>query len=214
VITGQVLRAASRAAYVAAAANLLAALALLLLLRPGLAGETGGPEQRLGYVVASQMGWWLGWLTWHAAAIALLAFYVGLATVFQQRAPLRCGHAVLCGAAGLAVDLGAQAIFMGVAPRLNVETFALLEQVVGVLTGYLGNGLYTLAGILLVWAGSAEIPRGLVLLSLLPWIAGVGLSVASLLQFASGQFWSTALLMPAFILWTALMGRWLAVRAS
>ncbi len=103
---------------------------------------------------------------------------------------------------------------MGVSPRLGLEAFAVAEDVSGVLTGYLGNGLYTCAGILLVWVGAHELPRWLVTLSAPVWAAGLALSAAAITPSPTGQFWSTAVLMPSFVLWTALMGRWLSRCAS
>jgi hypothetical protein len=84
-----------------------------------------------------------------------------------------------------------------------------VESIAGVLTGYLANGLYTAAGILLTWAGARELPRAIVALGVPVWGAGLCLSGASLAHSASGQLWSTAVLMPLFVLWAALVGRWL-----
>jgi hypothetical protein len=208
------LPAAAGAAYLAAALNLAAALALVGVLAPGLPAPESTPALRLAYIAEHLGAWWAGWLLWHAAALALLAFYVGLACRWRSRAPIRCGLALLCGAAGLAVDLAAQAAYMGVVAHLTPLAFETAEPLLDVLTGYLGNGLYTLTGLLLTWAGAGELPRHLLLLSLPVWIGGLGLSAASLLHSASGQFWSTAVLMPGLVLWASMMGRWLSRRAS
>lgn len=207
-------RQASRAAYVAAGLNLAAAAAMLLWLEPGLPVEGSRAADRMAYLASHRWAWWGGWLLWHAAAISLLGFYVGLAGLLLRRAPILCGLALLCGAAGLAADLGAESVAMGVAPRLGEGTFETVEAVVGVLTGYLGNGLYTVAGLLLTWAGAAEIPRPLLVLAGGVWAAGLALSAATLAHSATGQLWSTALLMPLFVLWSGLMGRWLSRRGS
>src|SRR5205823_7486235 len=159
-------RAVARAAYVAAGANLAAAAALMLVLQPGLPLPGSDQASRQAYLAEHTVAWWLGWLLWHAAAIALLAFYVGLAGIWGQRAPIRCGLALLCAAAGLAADLGAQTLYMGVLPGLGADAFAAVETAAGTLTGYLGNGLYTVAGLLLTWAGLGELPRYLVALGL------------------------------------------------
>src|SRR5204863_9184250 len=101
--------------------------------------------------------WWGGWLVWHAAAISLMAFYLVLALRWGRLAPIRCGLAIVCGAAGLAADLSAQALWMGLVSRIEPRDLPLLESAAGVLSGYLGNGLYTASGLLLTWAGSAEL---------------------------------------------------------
>jgi hypothetical protein len=207
-------RLGARTAYAAAGLNLLAAVAILLVLRPGLPAPGSLAEERLAFVQGHTGRWWAGWLAWHAAALALLAFYLALAARWGRRAPLRCRLAVLCAAAGLAVDLGAQGLTMGLAPRLSVQEFAVLEAAAGLATGYTGNGLYTTAGILLTWAGAGELPRPLLALAGLVWTAGVGLSVTSLVGSAAGQIASTAALMSSFVLWSFLTGRWLSRRAS
>jgi hypothetical protein len=204
----------SRAAYAAAILNLLAPLATLTLLRPGMPLPGSTLAERTTSVATHTGAWRAGWLVWHAAAIALLVFYLALALRWWPRAPLRCGLALLCAGAGMAVDLGAQAVYIGVAPALSGDAYAVVERTVIVLTGYFGNGMYTLAGILLVWAGAGELPRSLVLLSVPVWAAGLALSAASLLGSPGGQFASTAVLLPALAVWSVLTGRWLSRRAS
>ena len=199
-----------RAAYAAAVLNLIAPLATLTLLRSGMPLPGNTLADRMAYVSSHTGAWRAGWLVWHAAAIALLVFYLALALRWWTRAPLRCGLALLCAGAGMAVDLGAQAVYIGVAPALEGGAYAVVERAAIVLTGYFGNGMYTLAGVLLVWAGATELPRRLVLLSAPVWAAGAALSAASLLDSATGQFWSTAVLLPALALWSVLTGRWLA----
>ncbi|MCI0341535.1 MAG: hypothetical protein L0216_10380 [Planctomycetales bacterium] len=207
-------RVAARVAWAAAALNLLAAVAMLGVLRPGLPEPGNDADSRLRWISGHTAAWWAGWLLWHAAAISLLALYVSLAGIWRERAPVRCGLALLLAAAGLAGDLGAEALLMGVAPGAGPEDFRVVEAACWVLTGYLGNGLYTLAGILLTWAGVRELPRPLVALGGAAWAAGLALSAATLAGSQAGQFWSTAFLMPLFVLWAALVGRWLARRPS
>ena len=204
---------AARAAYAASALNLVAGLAMLTLLRPGLPGLPAADNtatSRLAYVVAAAGPWWIGWLLWHAAALSLLFFYVALAIRWWGFASIRCAVAALCATAGFAADISAEALYIGFAPHLDPPAFASFEPVAGLLTGYVGNGLYTLAGALLTWVGAAELPRRLVALSLPVWLAGAALSAATLAGSSLGQFVSTAILMPAFVLWSALVGRWLA----
>ena len=202
--------AAARAAYVASALNLLASLAMVTVLRPGLPSADSTPTSRLAYIVAAIVPWSVGWLLWHAAALSLLAFYVALAIRWWDAAPIRCAVAVLCATAGFAADISAEALYIGFAPHLDAPAFAVFEPIAGLLTGYVGNGLYTVAGALLTWAGSAELPRRLIVLSLPVWLAGAALSAATLAGSAFGQLVSTAIIMPCFILWSALIGRWLA----
>ena len=207
-------RTASRAAYAAAGLNLAAAIAMLLILRQGLPVAGTVLAGRSAFVRDHALFWRLGWLFWHGADLGLLAFYLVLAARWRRFGRLRAGLALVAATAGLAADVAAQTIYMGLGPVVSPEAFGTMEVVAGLLTGYMANGLYTVAGILLVWAGARELPRWLLLLSLPAWIAGIALSVSSLLGSTAGQFWSTAALMPFFVIWTGSMGRWLANRES
>ena len=205
-------RSAARAAWAAAATNVAAALGMALLLMPGLPVEGSVLADRMAYVALHPWRWGAGWLLWHGATIGLLAFYVGLAGQWARRAPILCTLALLCATAGLGADLSAQSLTMSLAARLPPEGFAALEDGVGALSGYLGNGLYTVAGILLTAAGARDLPRALVVSSAVPWLAGLALSAAVLARSPAGQVASTAVLFPTFVLWTVLVGRWLATR--
>src|SRR5688572_26146548 len=92
-------RNAARAAYAAAALNLLAAVLMLAVLRPGLPVEGSRPADRLAYLVDHRAAWWIGWLSWHAAAISLVAFYIGLAGQWRDRAPILTALALVCAGA-------------------------------------------------------------------------------------------------------------------
>jgi hypothetical protein len=207
-------RTAARAAYVAAALNLAAPAVMLILLREGLPSPGSTPADRETYIGAHIAQWRAGWLVWHAAALALLGLYAALAIRWWQHAPLLCILAVLCAGCGFATDMAGQAIAMGVLPQVSGDTFTMLERVSLVLTGYTGNGGYTLGGIFLTWAGAAILPRPLVVLAAAAWIAGVGLSAASIVHSDTGQIGSTAILMPLVVTWCLLIGRWMERRAS
>src|SRR5262249_36021703 len=110
---------------------------MVVLLRPGLLGD-------VWWVDAHRTWWTLGWLLW------LAAFYAAVAVRFGERAPIRTRMALVVAAAGLAADVSAETILM-------VRPGSL--QLVGPLTGYVGNGLYTVAGVLLLWSGARGLPR-------------------------------------------------------
>lgn len=205
---------AARVAYVTAVLNLAAALLMLLALKPGLPVSGSLPADRIAFIEGNTALWWAGWLVWHAAALSLVLFLLVLAGRFRGRAPVLSAAAVVVSVVGLAADLSAEAIYMGVVPELRGDEFRLAEIVGGILTGYLGNGLYTVAGILLTWSGARDLPRSVLILAVPVWGAGLCLSAASLMHSASGQLWSTAILMPLFVLWTVMVGRWLNRLAS
>jgi hypothetical protein len=205
---------AARAAYLAALLNLIAAFAMMLILRHGLPNGENTIGDRLTFIDSHLALWRSGWLLWNAAAITLLAFYCGLAGVFWRGAQLRCTLALVCATAGMAADISAESLYMGAGSLFSAGAYETIEQVASLLTGYVGNGLYTVAGILLVWAGLRRIPRTIVILSVPVWAAGFSLSWFSLIGSPTGQAWSTAFLMPVFILWTVVMGLWLQNHAS
>jgi hypothetical protein len=207
-------RHAATAAYVAAAVNLAAGLVMLLALRYGIPAGESDLSARVAYVGDHVLVWRVGWLVWNLAAIALLGFFVVLADRWRERAPILCGLALLCAAAGLAADLGAETILAVVSPGLRGETYEAVESIALALTGYLGNGLYAVGGILLTIAGRRDLPQVLLWLAAAVWAAALWLSVATLVSSNAGQFASAATLMPLFVLWAALTGRWLSGRAS
>ena len=207
-------RHAATAAYVAAAVNLAAGIVMLLVLRPGIPAGERDLAGRIAYVTDHLFLWRAGWLIWNLAAITLLGFFVALAARWRAGAPLLCGLALLCAAAGLAADLAAETMLAVVSPGVRGETFAAVESVAISLTGYLGNGLYAVAGILLTVAGRRDLPRALLWLAAAVWVMAIWLSAATLVSSSVGQFASAALLMPLFVLWAGLTGRWLSARAS
>jgi len=198
-------RSTSRAAYVAAALNAVGACTMLLLLQPGLPVEGSKLADRVAWVDAHHALWWAGWITWHAAAISLLGLYVGLSLLWRVHAPLLSRLALLVAAAGLASDLGAEAVYMGVMPGMGKEAFGVGEVYAAVMTGYLGNGLYAVAGVMLTIAGAREMPRTVSTLAWLVWADAAWLSAAALTHSAFGMFWSTAVLEPLFVGWTVLL---------
>jgi hypothetical protein len=207
-------RHAPTVAYVAAAVNLAAGLVMLLTLRHGIPAGESDLSARIAYVGDHIIVWRVGWLVWNLAAISLLGFFVVLAARWRERAPILCGLALLCAAAGLAADLGAETILAVVAPGLRGETYATVESVAVALTGYLGNGLYAVGGILLTLAGRRDLPPALLWLAAVVWALALWLSIATLVSSNAGQFASAAALMPLFVLWAVLVGRWLSSRAS
>lgn len=207
-------RHAPTAAHVAAAVNLAAGLVMMLALRPGISAGERDLSARIAYVGNHILVWRVGWLVWNLAAISLLGFFVVLAARWRERAPILCGLALPCAAAGLAADLGAETILAAVSPGLRGENYAVVESIAVALTGYLGNGLYAVGGILLTWAGRRDLPSGLLWLAVAVWAAALWLALATLVSSAAGQFASAAAVLPLFVLWAGLTGRWLSRRAS
>jgi hypothetical protein len=196
---------ARKVAFLAAGANALAGAAMLFVLRLGLPPQ--GLSVRSAFISSHQVVWRLGWLGWNIAAITLLGLFLALASRWRKEAPFLCGLAIVVATAGLAADLGAEGLLAG-STGSTLHDLSLAQSEALLLTGYVGNGLYTAAGILLTAAGRKELPTGLLALAGLVWAAGLWLSAATLLGSSSGEAASTGILMASFVLWAALLGRW------
>lgn len=197
--------AARKVAFLAAVANALAGAVMLFVLRLGLPPQ--GLLDRSAFISSHQVLWRLGWLGWNVAAITLLGLFLALGSRWRKEAPLLCGLAIVVATAGLAADLGAEGLLAGFTGS-TLQHLSLVQSEALLLTGYVGNGLYTVAGILLTTAGRKELPAGLLALGGLVWAAGLWLSAATLLGSSTGEAASTGILMASFVMWAALLGRW------
>jgi len=200
-------RVPARVAFVAAGVNVVALLCMGAFLRLGLPGGSSTFAERARYISTHRAVWITGWLAWNFAAMSLLGFYVVLAERFRSGAPHLVAFALILATAGLAADLSAEGILMTVTPNFTFERVAIT------LTGFVGNGLYTLAGIALTLAARRTLSRALVVLGMTTWAFGLALAAATLARAPGAQVVTTALVMPLFILWALLVGRWLQ-RAS
>ena len=203
-----------RAAYLAAVLNAVAAIVMVAVLRPGLPGGGDSVAQRLAFIQGHVGQWRVGWLTWNLAALSLLALYVALGRVAGTQGTLLVRLALLFAAAGLAGDLAAEALIMGLEPSLSPSAFAVAERATLLLTGYVGNGLYTLAGAMLTWCLRRALPRWLVAGAIALWAAGFALSLMTLIDSTAGEVVTTVMVMVLFVGWAGLVGRWAQQRAS
>src|SRR5437773_10144347 len=150
--------------------HLLAGIFMALVLRRGL--ETNPDFQdRLSFIVNQRALWTGGWLIWTAAAMAILYFYLTFTSVHQLGRV-----AVLLAAAGIAADLSAQAIEIGVLPMLAMRVVALnagpdlliaFHRTAVMLSGYLANGLYSVSAFILAWSTRRAYPA---------WVSSAGLA--------------------------------------
>ncbi len=145
-------------------------------------------EERLAYLARVPLGWRLGWMTWAACAVLLVAFL--LAAHRRTRGHGLGRIAVALTLAGAAVDLGCDFAFAFAFPSLAAEPegFGSAERITSLLSMCGANGLYSLAMPLITLALRAR--AGLSTLgAALGWAtfaAGVGLAVG-------GTFESVAL---------------------
>lgn len=208
-----------RAAWLALATHLVAGVAMAVVLRHGL--ETNPDlHQRLTYIVEHGRLWTLAWLTWSVAAITVLYFYISLCGLQEAQARYSgLGRlAVLIASAGLATDLAAEAIEIGALPELARQALALqsldqsspplslflsLHRIDVMLSGYVANGLYSFAAMILAVVTRRHFPPWVPLIAVAAGLFGVALSVACLFESVAGMFWCNVILVPLLWIWLA-----------
>lgn len=196
---------ARRIAFLAAFANLLAGALTLFVLQQGLPPRS--LSDRTAFISSHEVLWRLGWLGWSVAAVTLLGLFLALAGRWSAEAPVLCGLGIVVATAGLAADLSAEALLAGFT-RSTLPNLSLVQSEAFLLTGYVGNGLYTVAGILLTAAGRRELPTGVLALGGVVWAAGLWLSAATLVGSTTGEAVSTGIVIGSFVVWAGLLGRW------
>jgi hypothetical protein len=211
------------AAWLAFAMHLAAALAMVLVIRHGL--ETS-PEliRRLRFLSDHTAQWVGGWLIWNAAALSILYFYVSFAAAHAADGAARAAlkYAVMLGTAAIAADLAAEAIEMGVLPGLarqllggaDAALFHTLHRTAVMLTGFVANGLYTLAAFLAAVTTRVAYPRWVWLSGIGVGIFGAALSAMTLVESSTGMMWATAALMSCLLIWQAGVARTAAQRTG
>jgi hypothetical protein len=136
----------------------------------------------------------LMWILWMAAAISLVGFYAWWGSRIGWLLP----WTVAC--AGTACDFAGESIYIGWMPPAGTP----LDRVAALLTGGAGNGLYTLAGIMLTIASSSIPMRWLAWLA---WTSGIALTVATIINIPMAVVVTSAALMIFFIPFVLVMAR-------
>ena len=189
-----------RTALLAFAVHLVAGVCMALILSRGL--ETNSNLQdRLAFITDHHELWTFAWLTWTAAALAILYFYA----VFVEAHSVAPRLAVLLTVAAIGPDLAAQSIEIGVLPSLvgQQELFLLLHRMAVLMSGYVANGLYSLSAFLLAWSTRRAYPNWVWGAGVTVAVSGFGLSAAALFNSTVGMFWTNVLLLPALLVWLA-----------
>ena len=188
------------AAYVCAAVNALAAIALATVLAPGvsLAPTASQPS----YVADHLAAWRLGWGLWIAAALSLLAFFRWWASRIGWSPIARA--AILVAVAGVLADVIAEGRLIAWSPGQPFDVDGALR-----LSGIGANGSYSLAGAMLT-SRTRGLPAWLAQWSWTVWVLGIALAVA---VAAGSDTWARLLTAGLFALllpWLAVFGRRLA----
>ena len=191
-------RLRASAPYSCALLNLMAALAIPLVLSPGM--ETVGDRTaRIEYIGAHPVLWRAGWGLWIVAALSLLGFYSWWAARVRPR--LLGIVSLVLAIIGIGGDLLAESLYIGWLPA-DYDRMATLARL---LTGAWGNTLYTLAGVLLT-LGSGWLRGPARACAWVIWSAGLALGAFSLAGNITGMAVSMALLFTLFCPWAAWVG--------
>lgn len=203
-------------AWANAATHVVASVAMVAWLAPGLTGadRAGG----YCYAAANTWRWTAGWLTWHVAAASFVAVCCFLA-LWAARAALPLRVLAIAGAlaatVGLIFDIVGQRAYIGMAVEMN--TVLRLDSLVGALySGVVGNGLYSIGILLLALAWARSSPTGVRALGFAAGGLGLALSPAA---WASGVTpWPaaalTGILIPTVTAWSVAVARWAAREAA
>lgn len=133
-------------------------------------------DERIAYIAGNGVVWTLSWCVWMLSALGLFVFCAILADELQSTIVRTIGLALV--ALGIAPDLIAEVLFAFVIPEVidrgaASDTVGILEVIAIHLTGFLGNGLYNLGGMVLTVLAAKQ---GL----LKPWISAWGILAWSL----------------------------------
>jgi hypothetical protein len=222
------------AAWLSVTIHVLAGIGLVAILRHGLASNAD-MFRRLEFIDGHHGLWASAWLTWNAAALTLLYFYLAFARASESDANRSIGLlrlAVMLTAAAVAVDLSAEAIEMSVMPLLARQALTrfetggadsalalvgMLDRSAVILSGYVANGLYSLSAILITWSTRPFVPAWIWAAGSATGGCGLVLAAASLADWVAGMIGSTALLIPCIIFWQTAVAvhanrQWVRVR--
>ena len=171
---------------------------------------------RMRFVVEHRTAWTLAWLSWHAAALSILWYFLCFARAHETEtaSPSTGVHfVVLLTAAGIVPDLIAESIEIGVLPELaanalnsrpsdlSEDSYLTIHRIAIVFTGYLANGLYTLATVIATWSTRKVYPTWVWLCGLMVGLFGFALSYSALINSVVGMFWSNVGLVPSILVW-------------
>jgi hypothetical protein len=191
-------------AWFAVAAHLVASAAMLFLLREGL--PPASDDERIAYITAHRAAWTSGWITWQVAILSLIALY---AVVAERLRGALAWTALAITTVGAAIDLTTNIRYIVLLPELSGAPFALFDRELEMMTGYAANGLYSISLVIFTVIGRQTLPRLAMPLGAIAAAGGFALAIGALLHNAWMAIVSSAVLFPAFILWTIVIARWL-----
>ena len=190
----------------------LHALGLVLAvtaMQPGTVLAT--PQARTAWLAARPPGWTAGWAVWILCALALVALLGALAQRLEAERAW-AATAVALAAAGAAVDVFCDAVWITVIPELAAQgpdrVFLAAERALSVGGNVAANGLYSAAVLVMVHLlppGPAW--RAQRLLGWLTVAGGFGLCAATLAGGSYAVALFAGMTMAAFIGWALALAR-------
>src|SRR6185295_10290611 len=153
----------------AAAIHMVAALAMVAIIRPAADPRIALPE-RIAWFEAHLALWRASWATWMLGAVSLIAFYAFWGARLGSRKIL--WSAVLIAMLGACFDLTCEARLVAA----SKDTLAAAVDAAGFWTTVFANGFYCVAGVLLTLV--TPMPRWLSAWSWAIWATGFGMSAA------------------------------------
>ncbi|GAB1255608.1 hypothetical protein NBRC116494_01100 [Aurantivibrio plasticivorans] len=163
-------------------------------------------SSRMEFIATNRTLWTLSWFAWMLSALGLFIF----CTIFANKlrsSPLKIVGLAFVGM-GIAPDLIAEVNYAFIIPEILVngadeQTFLTLETLSIYLTGFLGNGLYNLGGVVLT---ISAIRQGLIrswvaIWGVTAWILGLLLSLSIAIGSMAGAELFTASSMVLSTLW-------------
>lgn len=178
---------------------------MLLVLRGGTEAEPR-LSARMAYVHAHAAAWRAGFAVWMLAGMSVVAFYAWWAGRLRSRAA--AAMALVLAVAGLTCDLSGEALYSAWLPELSTDAarFEQIQRLGTVLTAVFANGFYTAAGIVLT-LGTPGLPPRVRGVAWVVWIAGVVLSIAGAIGWATGLVIASGVLFPALVLLALMLPR-------
>jgi hypothetical protein len=204
ILTGEraIARALGRhAPRICAVAHVAAGVATLVWIAGGSEAEPD-PLSRGEFVAAHAFTWRAAWFIWMAAAISTGGFFYWWAA--RSVKPRLARAALVIGFAAIVVDFFSDALFIGWVPE-HYATFAPFTTFV---SQVIANGLYSLAGAILMLA-SAPMRPGFRLWGWAVWLAGFALAIAGAMRWDAAIVASAGLLLATFTPWVWFANRFL-----
>lgn len=193
--------------------------ACLMMAGPMRGGFPVGNElsERMQFIADNLSLWRAGWYLWMLSALGLLTFCTMLAQQVPS-GPLRTLGLTLV-AIGIAPDLMAEVIYSFILPLAIAEGtghLALIERLAMFFTGFLGNGLYNLGGLLLtlLLIRAQRLARWVSITGLISWSLGLGLSAAVAMNNMALTEFFTATAMVCSTLWMLIIAHTVFNRAD